>query len=63
MDIQLPEHFLDRNTDMGPKQVGDRFHACVIGQDLNPPEGRECEKRIIKHTLINSILWQLDNSL
>ena len=39
----------DRNTDMGPIQVGDRFHACVIGQDLNPPEGSECEKRIIKH--------------
>jgi hypothetical protein len=39
----------DRNTDMGPIQVGDRFHACVIGQDLNPPEGSECEKRLIKH--------------
>jgi hypothetical protein len=39
----------DRNTDMGPIQVGDRFHACVIGQDLNPPEGSECEKRLIKN--------------
>src|SRR5688572_219895 len=39
----------DRNTDMGPIQVGDRFHACVIGQDLNPPEGSECEKRLIKY--------------
>jgi hypothetical protein len=39
----------DRNTDMGPIQIGDRFHACVIGQDLNPPEGSECEKRLIKH--------------
>jgi hypothetical protein len=39
----------DRNTDMGPIQVGDRFHACVIGQDLNPPEGSECEKKLIKH--------------
>ena len=39
----------DRNTDMGPVQIGDRFHACVIGQDLNPPEGSECEKRMIKH--------------
>jgi hypothetical protein len=38
----------DRNTDMGPIQVGDRFHACVIGQDLNPPEGSECEKKLIK---------------
>ena len=39
----------DRNTDMGQIQVGDRFHACVIGQDLNPPEGSECEKRLIKN--------------
>jgi hypothetical protein len=39
----------DRNTDMGPIQVGDRFHACVSSNDLNPPEGSECEKRIIKH--------------
>jgi hypothetical protein len=30
-------------------QIGDRFHACVIGQELYPPEGSECEKRIIKH--------------
>ena len=39
----------DRNTDMGPIQIGDRFHACVIGKDLYPPEGSECEKRLIKH--------------
>ena len=39
----------DRNTDMGPIQVGDRFHACVIGQELYPPEGSKCEKRLIKH--------------
>ncbi len=39
----------DRDTDMGPIQIGDRFHACVIGQDLNPPEGSECEKRLIKN--------------
>lgn len=39
----------DRNTDMGPIQVGDRFHACVIGEELNPPEGSECEKKLIKH--------------
>jgi hypothetical protein len=39
----------DRNTDIGPIQVGDRFHACVIGEDLNPPEGSECEKKLVKH--------------
>ena len=39
----------DRNTDIGPIQIGDRYHACVSGNDLNPPEGSECEKRLIKH--------------
>ena len=39
----------DRNTDMGPIQVGDRFHACVIGKELYPPEGSECEKKLIKN--------------
>ncbi|HJU58379.1 MAG TPA: hypothetical protein VJ583_01405 [Nitrososphaeraceae archaeon] len=38
----------DRNTDMGPIQIGDRFHACVIGEALYPPEGSECEKQLIK---------------
>ena len=39
----------DRNTDMGPIQIGDRFHTCVIGKELYPPEGSECEKRLIKN--------------
>jgi hypothetical protein len=39
----------DRNTDMGPIQIGDRFHTCVIGKELYPPEGAECEKRLIKN--------------
>jgi hypothetical protein len=39
----------DRNTDMGPIQIGDRVYACAIGQELYPPEGSECEKRLIKH--------------
>ena len=39
----------DRNTDMGPIQIGDRFHVCVIGKELYPSEGSECEKRLIKH--------------
>ena len=39
----------DRNTDIGPIQIGDRFHVCVIGKELYPPEGSECEKRLIKH--------------
>ena len=38
----------DRNTDIGKIQIGDRFHACVSSDDLNPPEGQECEKRLVK---------------
>jgi len=38
----------DRDTDIGKIQPGDRFHACVSGEGLKPPEGSECEKRIIK---------------
>jgi len=38
----------ERNTDLGPIQIGDRFHTCVIGKELYPPEGSECEKRVIK---------------
>ncbi|HLN35656.1 MAG TPA: hypothetical protein VK250_10320 [Nitrososphaeraceae archaeon] len=37
----------DRNTDKGPIQIGDRFHAYVIGKELYPPEGSECEERLI----------------
>ena len=29
-------------------QVGDRYYACVASDDLSPPEGQECEKRVIK---------------
>ncbi|HEX6294836.1 MAG TPA: hypothetical protein VFZ46_06745, partial [Nitrososphaeraceae archaeon] len=38
----------DRNTDIGQIKLGDRFHACVSSDDLNPPEGQECEKRLVK---------------
>ena len=38
----------DRNTDIGKIQVGDEFFACVSGDELNPPEGTECEKRHVK---------------
>jgi hypothetical protein len=39
----------DRDTNIGRIQIGDRFHACVASDDLSPPEGQECEKRVIKH--------------
>ena len=29
----------DRNTDMGPIQIGDIFHVCVKGKELYPSEG------------------------
>ena len=38
----------DRNTDIGNIQIGDLFLACVTSEDLNPPEGQECEKRLVK---------------
>jgi hypothetical protein len=37
------------NTDLGPIQISDRFHTCVIGKELYPPKGSECEKRLIKN--------------
>ena len=39
----------DRDTDVGKIQIGDRYHACVASEDLRPPEGSECEKRVVKH--------------
>jgi hypothetical protein len=48
-DIISRTFTFDRNTDIGPIQIGDRFHACVASNDLAPPEGTECEKRIIKN--------------
>jgi hypothetical protein len=38
----------DRDTDIGRIQIGDRYHACVASNDLSPPEGQECEKRLVK---------------
>ena len=38
----------DRKTDLGNIQIGDLFSACVSSDDLNPPEGQECEKRLVK---------------
>lgn len=38
----------DRDTDIGKIQLGDEFFACVSANELNPPEGTECEKRHVK---------------
>ena len=49
-DITISKTFtFDRKTDIGPIQIGDRYHACVSSEDLRPPEGTECEKRILKN--------------
>lgn len=36
--------------EIGAIQEGDMFFACVSGNDLNPPEGTECEHRKASHT-------------
>jgi hypothetical protein len=49
-DYKIQRTFtFDKNTDIGPIQVGDRYHACAISEDLRPLEASECEKRIIKN--------------
>jgi hypothetical protein len=46
----------DRNTGIGKIQKGDLFLACVAGDELNPPEGNECEfKKVKTLTGTNSI--------
>jgi hypothetical protein len=47
----------DRDTNIGKIQIGDRFHACVSSNDLNPPEGQECEKRILKNIDRPNVLY------
>jgi hypothetical protein len=47
----------DRDTNIGKIQIGDRFHACVSGNDLNPPEGSECEKRTVKNIGRDNVLY------
>jgi hypothetical protein len=37
----------DRDTDIGKIQIGDRYHACASSDDFRPPEGTECEKRVV----------------
>ncbi|HSA74217.1 MAG TPA: hypothetical protein VLD84_09715 [Nitrososphaeraceae archaeon] len=40
----------DKQPEIGPIQVGDLFFACVSADELNPPEGTECEHRVTIHT-------------
>lgn len=47
--ITVPLVF-DKIPEIGPIQQGDLFFACVSSDDLNPPEGTECEHRVTIHT-------------
>ena len=47
----------DRDTNIGKIQIGDKFFACVSSTDLNPPEGQECEKRVIKNIERPNIIY------
>ena len=50
----------DRNTGIGPIQIGDLYFVCVAGDELNPPEGNECEFAKIK-TLTGTNTHALDS--
>lgn len=39
----------DKIPEIGPIQKGDLFFACVSANELNPPEGTECEHRVTVH--------------
>jgi hypothetical protein len=40
----------DKIPEIGTIQEGDMFYACVSANELNPPEGTECEHRKTSHT-------------
>ena len=42
--------FYESIPEIGSIQEGDIFYACVSANELNPPEGTECEHRVTSHT-------------
>jgi hypothetical protein len=38
----------DRKTEIGQIEKGDLYFACVSADELNPPEGTECEHKLTK---------------
>lgn len=40
----------DKIPEIGTIHEGDIFFACVSANELNPPEGTECEHRVTSHT-------------
>lgn len=47
--IIVPFEF-DKTPEIGAIQMGDLIFACVSADELNPPEGTECEHRETSHT-------------
>jgi hypothetical protein len=47
--ISLPIVY-DKVPEIGAINEGDMFYACVSANELNPPEGTECEHRLTSHT-------------
>ena len=45
----------DRNTDIGPIQIGDRCHACVSSDDLNPLKVNNVKKVVKKFNTPNPL--------
>lgn len=53
--VKLTFNF-DRKTDIGQIQMGDMYFACVSANELNPPEGTECEHKLTKPIgLVNNL--------
>ena len=55
--LKQPDHntiivpfIYDKSPEIGPIQKGDLFFACVSADELNPPEGTECEHRHTSYT-------------
>lgn len=46
--LKVPFTF-NRNTDIGPVQVGDYYFGCITANDYWSKEHSECEKRFIQH--------------
>jgi hypothetical protein len=49
-NIIIVPFVFDKSPEIGAIQKGDLFFACVSANELNPPEGTECEHREITHT-------------
>ena len=46
--LKVPFIF-NRNTEIGPIQLGDMYFGCITANDYSSSENSECEKRLIQH--------------